>query len=192
MNAARVRSPKPSPWRNPFGIALVAYYLVMAVVGLLIPDDILEVHAWARDFSDFMASVVPQIDRITALNIKPDVNRFYFSALWATIPALFGILLLNIYRARSALEKVWDASLIRVLLSMCGLALMFGWTQYLWLVEPSMHLSGLLFGTSIGRSFLSQLVFCIAAVFCLAGLMVWCLGWVRGYIPRSNKEQRDA
>ena len=29
-----------SPWLNPFGLALVAYYLAMAVIGLLVPDDI--------------------------------------------------------------------------------------------------------------------------------------------------------
>ncbi|MEJ1172452.1 hypothetical protein, partial [Variovorax sp. CCNWLW235] len=74
-----VAQPRTSAWRNPFGLALVAYYLVMAVVGLLIPDDILRVNGWARDFSDFMASVVPQIDRITALNIKPDMNRLAVS-----------------------------------------------------------------------------------------------------------------
>ncbi|RST48561.1 hypothetical protein [Variovorax sp. DXTD-1] len=90
-----VAQTKTSAWRNPFGLALVAYYLVMAVVGLLIPDDILRANAWARDFSDFMASVVPQIDRITALNIRADVNRFYFSVLWAASPCLFVISALN-------------------------------------------------------------------------------------------------
>lgn len=84
--------------RNPYGLALVAYYAVMAVVGMLIPEDILRSHAWAREFSDFMASFVPQIDRITALNIKPDVNRFYFSVLWAGSPVLASLIFLGAYK----------------------------------------------------------------------------------------------
>lgn len=178
-------------WGSPLVVMQSIYFLLMAGAGFCIQDNVLAANAWARDFSDFMAAIVPQIDHITALNIEPDVNRFYFSTLWATSPALFGMLLVHVYRRRSALETVWDASLLRVLLSMCGLALMFAWTQCLWLVEPSMQLSGFLFGTSIGRSFFAQLVFYIAAVFCLAGLMVWSVGWIGGYIPRSIKEQHD-
>ena len=81
--------------RNPSGIALVAYYLLMAIVGMLVPDDILKSHEWAREFSNFMAGIVPQIDRVTALNIKPDVNRFYFSVLWAGSPVLVVIVVVG-------------------------------------------------------------------------------------------------
>lgn len=71
--------------RDPFGIALFAYYIVMAVIGMLIPDDILN-YQWAKELSDSVAGIVPQIDRITAFDIKPGVNRFYFSVLWAGSP----------------------------------------------------------------------------------------------------------
>ena len=102
MSAAPLQPAERSAGRNPYGIALVAYYFVMAVVGLLVPDDFLQGNAWARDFSDFMASIVPQIDRITALNIKPDVNRFYFSVLWAGNPILFLISLLLVWMGDTA------------------------------------------------------------------------------------------
>ena len=95
--------------RNPFGIALVAYYLLMAIVGMLVPDDILKSHEWAREFSNFMAGIVPQIDRVTALNIKPDVNRFYFSVLWAGSPMMvvivFGGVFSSIRQKTSPLLK---------------------------------------------------------------------------------------
>ena len=189
MSAAPLQPPERSAWRNPYGIALVGYYLVMAVVGMLVPDDILQANAWARDLSDFLASIVPQIDRITALNIQPNVNRFYFSALWASSPVLLGLLLLNVYRTRSALRRVWETPRHQMLFSVCGLAFMAAWTQQLWFVEPAMRLSESLFGSAVGRSFFAQLVFCIGAVFCIAGLMVWCLGFLSGQILSSVKEE---
>ncbi|WP_140842109.1 hypothetical protein [Variovorax guangxiensis] len=181
---------RTSHWRSPLIVAQLLYYFLMVGLGLCIQENVLETSAWTRDFSDFMASFIPQIDRITALNIEPEANRFYFATLWATSPALFGILLGNIYRTRSTLQKVWDMSLLKVLGSMFGLALMLAWTQHLWFVNPSMRLSEFLFGTGVGRSFLAQLVFYVGAVFCIAGLMVWCLGWLSGYIPRNLKEKR--
>jgi hypothetical protein len=87
----------PSPWRTPLAIAAVLYCICMAVVGLWVPDNILKDNNWARDFSHFMAGIVPQINRITALNIKPDVNRFYFSVLWAGSPALIIIIIFAVF-----------------------------------------------------------------------------------------------
>lgn len=53
MNNSTLPKPrKGTLWRNPFGRAFIAFYLAMAVVGLLVPDDILESNAWAREFSD--------------------------------------------------------------------------------------------------------------------------------------------
>jgi hypothetical protein len=74
----------------------LASWAVLAFVGFFIPDDILTQHAWAREFTDFMASVVPQIDRVTALNLRPEVNRFHYSVLWAVSPVYFVIFMLAI------------------------------------------------------------------------------------------------
>ncbi|QGW81897.1 hypothetical protein [Variovorax paradoxus] len=182
-------STSTSHWGSPLVIAQLIYFSAMVGLGVFLPDSVLEGNAWKRDFSDFMASFVPQIDRITALDIEPGVNRFYFSILWATSPALFGLLFLNIYRTRSTLRKLWDTPLRKVLLSMCGLAMMLAWTQHLWFVESSMRLSLFLFGSTIGRSFFAQLAFYIGAVFCIAALMVWCVGCLNGYISRNGKEK---
>ncbi|RST47375.1 hypothetical protein [Variovorax sp. DXTD-1] len=191
MKASPLSSPKQSPWRNPFGIALVAYYLVMVVVGLLIPADILQANAWARDFSDFMASIVPQIDRITALNIKPDVNRFYFSVLWAGSPVLFVISLFLIWdgwRQRSAL--MWTAPFKTASVPMVFATLVFiAMLQVNWLVDPTLRLSRSYFGTVLGRATLAQL-FVLGPVIFGLGLAAWLLGWLSGYIPRNMKEPR--
>lgn len=44
-------------WNHPLMRVMCVYYFAMAVLALLIPDDILTSHAWAREFSDFMASI---------------------------------------------------------------------------------------------------------------------------------------
>lgn len=178
--------------RNPFGIALVAYYLIMAVVGMLIPDDILSNNVWAREFSDFMANIVPQIDRITALNIKPDVNRFYFSVLWAGSPVLFTICGLLVWYGRKLDYPMWNTPFPKALMNMGGIFLAVLWTQCLWAVDPSLKLSATLFASSIGRSFYAQIVFHTGATLFMSGLIVWILGWLTGYIPRNIERNRNA
>ena len=171
--------------RNPFGIALVAYYLLMAIVGMLVPDDILKSHEWAREFSNFMAGIVPQIDRVTALNIKPDVNRFYFSVLWAGSPVLLSICCLLVFYGRKLDYPMWYTPLRKAVMPMVGILLMVLWTQHLWLVNPTMGLSKVLFSSSFGRGLYAQIVFHTGAMFAIAGLSIWIAGWVTGYIPRN-------
>ena len=76
-----------SPSKVPGGNKSQTYFLLgswmfFVLVGLLIPGDVLTKYAWAREFTDVMASIIPQIDRITALNPKPEINRFHYSVLW--------------------------------------------------------------------------------------------------------------
>lgn len=179
-----------SAWLNPFGLALVAYYLVMAVVGLLIPDDILKANTWAREFSDFMAGIVPQIDRITALGIKPDVNRFYFSVLWAGSPGLLFIVLLMMWDAKKrGVAPLWTAPFWKSFwpilfgIFICG----FVW-QVTWMVDPSLRISRFYFGNSIGRGLLGQLLVS-GLIFFGPGIVFWALGWLTGYIPRNIKTE---
>lgn len=70
-------------------------YGVLVLAGLLIPENILRDYPFARTFSDFMAAIIPQIDRITALGVAPDINRFYYSVLWTTFPLYFPIFLMS-------------------------------------------------------------------------------------------------
>ena len=184
-----VAQPRTSAWRNPFGLALVAYYLVMAVVGLLIPDDILRVNRWARDFSDFMASVVPQIDRITALNIKPDVNRFYFSVLWAGNPILFAISLLLVWDGRKRGYAMWAMPLFKAigLMSICVAIVVCAQWMY-WMEDVTNRQLRLMLGTTFGRSFWGSSVYVFGSAVFGAGFLVLFSGWITGYIPRNMKE----
>ncbi|MDO8457944.1 MAG: hypothetical protein Q7T07_13660 [Burkholderiaceae bacterium] len=149
-----------SAWRNPFGIALVVYYLVMAIVGMLVPDDILKSHAWAREFSDFMAGIVQQIDRVTALNIKPDVNRFYFSVLWAGSPVLVLLIVIGTFKQGLNTETIRPNDSVRKLLGI-GLALTAMSLAILSMpfAESSPKLTNGLIGLFLGRGLLGQILF---------------------------------
>jgi hypothetical protein len=189
MKASPLSSPKQSPWRNRFGIALVAYYLAMAFVGLLIPDDILKANAWARDFSDFVASVVPQIDRITALNIKPDVNRFYFSVLWAGNPILFAISLLLVWDGRKHGYAMWTMPLFKAIGLMCVCVAIAVCAQWMyWMEDVTNRQLRLMLGTTLGRSFWASSVYVFGSATSVAGFVVLFTGWITGYIPRNMKE----
>lgn len=80
--------------RTQIGFVLGSYALFV-VIGLAVPESVLRDYAWAKNFSDVMASIVPQIDRVTqlsaAMHAKADVNRFYYSFLWAISPLYFAI-----------------------------------------------------------------------------------------------------
>ncbi|RST47376.1 hypothetical protein [Variovorax sp. DXTD-1] len=183
-------SPKQSPWRNPFGIALVTYYLVMAIMGLLIPDDILKANAWARDFSDFMASIVPQIDRITALNIEPDVNRFYFSVLWAGSPLLCAMVIGELLSGRRRGYSMWHSTPRTMFPALVAVAFVVLWSINLWWVDPNLMLSRMLFSAPLGRSAFGSIAFSHAPVACAAAAALWLLAWCTGHIPRHIRSHR--
>lgn len=158
--------------RDPFGIAFLGYYLLMALVGMSIPDDILS-HAWAREFSDLMASVVPQIDRVTALNIKPDVNKFYFSVLWVGSPVLIFIVVLGAGMRGPNTNYVKNYNspikqLLNVFIAILGSSLLLG----LFGVENSSRLTNVLFGNFLIRGLFGQILFVNGPLLFLVGTCV--------------------
>jgi len=190
MNTPPINLGTKADWLNPFAIALVAYYLLMAVVGLLVPEDILTTNLGAREFSDFMATLVPQIDRITALNIKPDVNRFYFSVLWAASP----VFVLTMFYAmwdgwKKQSASIWWTPFDKIIWPFFfgSLAVWAAW-DVTSLVAPTIRLAKFIFGTSLGRAVMGQ-IFVIGPLFFGIGLMTCALGWLTGYIPRNIKER---
>jgi hypothetical protein len=172
-----------SEWRNPLVIAMLIYYVVMAVVGLWIPDNILKDNPGAREFSDFMAKIVPQIDRITALNIKPDVNRFYFSVLWAASPiVMFLTVAAGLQGRRKGIK--FESTRLRLFLSwMVGTSMCYLMVTGVFL-DARNKLSLFLFGTDFIRAFVAQFVFSIGPAFALTGLII--LMPLHFLLPRSE------
>lgn len=169
--ASKLRQFSKKDWLNPLSLLLIGYYLVMAIVGTLIPDDILSANAWARDFSDVVASIVPQIDRITALGIKPDVNRFYFSVLWAVSPVLV-LTVLAFFALRPFRAEDWrqaGAPKYQSLLFLLAVMLVCGiWPQTLFWVDPAHQLTQVLMGNFVARALFAQLIWVVGPCLFLA------------------------
>jgi len=180
--------------RNPFGVALVAYYLLMAIVGMVVPDDILRSHAWAREFSDFMAGIVPQIDRVTALNIKPDVNRFYFSVLWAGSPVSIYLCLSVIWRGReNANATMWRMPFKSAVIWCFGcLAIVCGAQFGYWMTNTANRQLLLLLSSDLGRGFWGSAVYVHGTSIFAAIVILMIFGWLTGYIPRNIEKNRMA
>ena len=175
---------------TPFAWAMTGYYVVMVVVGLSIPDDILSAHVWAREFCDRIAAIVPQIDRITALKLKPDVNRFYFSLLWATSPVCLAFCFGLVLEGRKQNYPMWTMALHKAVVRWPVIAFAVAWSQCLWWVDPALRLSKGLFVNPFGRALVSQISLFIVPVAFSAGLAIWILGWLTGYIPRNIRKQQ--
>lgn len=73
-------------------------WALLAAIGLFIPETVLTDNPNLRAFTDFMASFIPQIDRVTALDLRPEVNRLHYSILWAVSPVFPGLMLPAILR----------------------------------------------------------------------------------------------
>ena len=95
--------------KSPTGL-FFGSWVILAVIGLFIPEKVLSENEWAWRFSDFMASIVPQIDRIAALNLRPEVNKFHYSILWAVSPVFPGLALPSIlYATPTESPNAWSS-----------------------------------------------------------------------------------
>jgi len=70
---------------------IVASVLFSVVFSAMAPMRMISDYEWARVFSDFMASFIPMIDKVTIAMLDSHVNRseenrFYFSVMWALSP----------------------------------------------------------------------------------------------------------
>lgn len=191
-------------YKSPWGIAFIAYFVLMGLVGALTPADILTAYSWTRPFTDFMASIVPQIDKVTALGIDPDINRFYFSVMWAASPVLVFLL----YQGGREFRKTEQLSTKKLspkshLLNMTfcqSLRVVFPiflltvityhveWVTTSWVTGSKTRLALTTLGSSLGRFGFPQVFVTGVVVFGFIFSM-WLLGWFSGYIPRNIQKQ---
>jgi hypothetical protein len=182
MSATIAPHSDPTPdftWRDPRVVVLIAYCFAMAVIGLLIPEDVFRKSQWARDFTDVMASIVPQINRIAALDMEPDADRFYFSLLWAGAPCVLAWMTWCVVaEGPSAFRDIQDAPLSATVFAVAMFLLLLVWSQCLWFVGPSTQLAEDMFGSPLKRSFYGQFVLVLGPIFSLVGLVLWIAGWI--------------
>ncbi len=110
---------------------LIGSWAFFAFIGLIMPETILRDYDWTQGFTDAVASVVPQIDRITALNLRPDINRFHYSLLWVVSPVYFVIAMISgNQNVALGYNRITKGQVIGTLLFyVYGI----GFTMYLWM-----------------------------------------------------------
>ena len=68
---------------NPFvAMMLIGGFLTGPLLAYGLPADVLTTHLWAQSFADFMARLIPSIERLTEVSMFPEVTRLYMSLQW--------------------------------------------------------------------------------------------------------------
>lgn len=77
------------PKRIPFAAeAIFAFSILLGTtVALLAPVSVLTDSPMLSSFTDFVASIIPGIDRLAKVSSFPEVTRFTSAVLWASVPA---------------------------------------------------------------------------------------------------------
>lgn len=178
------------------GRAFIAYFVAMGLVGAFTPADILTRYTWTQPFTDFMATLIPQINAVTALGIDADINRFYFSVMWACSPiiAISVFLAYRYTRARYLRDPthMWRMPLGKALVSVSSAIFMGALAFFVFDIfqnDQNRLLRGI-FGSPLGR-FVALPAFAIGPVLFWSVATFWLLGWITGYIPRNIRRQNE-
>ena len=177
---------------TPLGKTLLGYGALMGIIALFIPADILKAYPWAVEFTDFMAGLVPQIDRITSLGVEPDVNRFYYSVLWAMSP---GVFLIASFKVWEDLKMGYGASsmpLFKMLpLALLLCMLIYASQQGYWMTNTNNGLLRFMLDNRLGRAFWGNIMYATTPLMTFSCLVAIAYGWLSGYIPRNISRQAE-
>lgn len=170
---------------------LLGSWAVFAFLGLVIPEDVLTKNEWAREFTDFMAAIVPQIDRITALGLKPEINRFHYSVLWAVAPVYFIVALMS--ANKNIVLGYHRLTIGQIALGLLGGAYFIGFAMFLWLGpglsmdDPRNRIERIVFYYSVSRAVWAP-IFASGPVVLAGGLIAMIKGMLTGDIYKKGKE----
>lgn len=161
-------------WSTPLGVTFISYIVGMGLVGALTPPDILTAYSWTRPFTDFMASYVSQIDKVTALGIDVDINRFYFSVMWAGSPVLgvMYVIVIVIDRQkkvdRFAFYRQETKKLAKLIFGLIFVAFITYHIEWLTFARSRLVLSS--FGSGLGRLVMPQIFVLVPVISCLPAI----------------------
>jgi hypothetical protein len=94
---------------------------VIVVAGLSVPETIITANPWAREFTDFMAMLIPQIDNVSRVNLHSDANRFLYSLLWVISPLFLPLVIkeqlnwIEVEDVKKKREIDWSLHFLRLL-----------------------------------------------------------------------------
>lgn len=146
---------------KPHSKSILAVYGLMVLFGWWVPNDLLEKSPLLQAYCDFMASIIPQIDRVTVLGGEEvgNFNRVAYSIFWAVALALSPVLIIRKLKnlKRDGFPKksipLWQALLLPVFCAWIAWnALTFSWID--------MSLRAVNFGVAnrLGATFMAPLL----------------------------------
>lgn len=187
-------------WRTPLGVSFCGYFVLMGLVGALTPPDILSAYSWTKPFTNFMASLVSQIDKVTALGIDADINRFYFSVMWACSPILIMLFYVGgkkhmqyeypwptASQDKKDIEQMAFFESLKYVVPMIALILISYHID--WFGGHRTRLTRLSFGTNLGRFFFASGIMVLGPTMFGYVVFRWTLGWLSGGISKNIRSQ---
>lgn len=166
-------------------------WAALAFVGLLIPETALTDNPGLRTFTDFMASFIPQIDRVTALNLNPEINRLHYSILWAVSPVYFAIMLSSIFK--EAIAETARRTYGQAIGALVGMVWFVGFTMFLWdglgfVDDPTNRIARAMFYFGLSRAMFAPVaVFVFWGAVVLILVTIWRL--VTGRFHRAERSE---
>ncbi len=176
--------------KTPYEKAVVSCIALMAVIALFIPADILQTSPRAVAFTDFMATWVPQIDLITGLGIRPELNRFYYSVLWAISPVLLVLCFLMCWDGRQRTYPFWSLPLHKaILLALVGGLILYAANKGFWMTATRSGPLHFVLGNRIAMASMGNITYVVFPVLNAGGMLALALGWLSGAIPRHIRRK---
>lgn len=158
---------------------MVVAYCAMVVFGWWVPNDLIERSPELRAFCDFMAAVIPQIDRVTTLGgvTIGNAQRVIYSVLWVfaifTLPVAIWRRFKEVQRDGFEPEHRTTSWLMVVFAPTLGSALALN-ALFLYSMDLSSRLGSFVFANRFGAGiFAPLLVFVPVAVIFGIFLLVW-------------------
>ena len=112
-------------------INAIPFVLISPVI-FFIPNDVFTLYPWVQGYTDFVASLVPMIDRTAHLHPQPDKFRAFHAYAWSWFPIFIVLSLLffrlSVDRMNSYWASVWPRQVtlfLTVLVSMWCIFMIF-------------------------------------------------------------------
>ena len=129
----------------------VAFYLIsysfFVLIGLEVPNNILSTSPTLSSLTDAVALVIPQIDAVTQLGLRPEVNRFHYTVLWIASPVY---VILQVVQTKGGYNSPKESRNFLALGFVCGMiAVLYGlspWHHGLIVPQPYDRMALLWFG----------------------------------------------
>jgi hypothetical protein len=110
-------------------------FLLISPAAFLIPNDVFTQYPWASTPTNWVAAVVPMIDRTAHLHPHPDKFRAFYAYVWCWLPWCFFLVGIELKEKAKTTGGVKLHLMKQPVVGFCGF-MIFVWGMYLLYVSP--------------------------------------------------------